>query len=255
MTGTIAITMAGFGTRFARAGYSVPKYEIMVMEKPLFDWSMLSLSAFCDAGWEFVFAVRAADESEAFIRERCRALKIPLRRLMLLSEPTDGQATTAKLLADIAPPELPFAIFNIDTFVRPGAMSPEAIPASCSGWVPCFPGEGEGWSFVRLDENGRAMELREKKRISPHATVGLYWFQSAELYCDTYNHFFAHGGEELGERYVAPLYNQMIFDNLDVRIQELAYDDVGQLGTPEQVESFKRNPPASALGNVDKASF
>ena len=245
MTGMMAITMAGFGTRFAKAGYTIPKYCIEVLGRPLFDWSMLSLSAFRDAGWEFAFAVRRDDDTNDFIAERCRLLGIPIRHQLSLPEPTDGQATTAHLLAKQAAPSQPFAIFNIDTFVRPGAMAPEQIPADCQGWVPCFPGPGDGWSFVRLDDNGRAVELREKSRISPHATVGFYWFASAGLYNDAYSRFFSAGGEEKGERYVAPLYNQLITDGLIIRIQSLTLDDVGQLGTPDQVEAFKQNPPES----------
>lgn len=245
MTGTIAITMAGFGSRFANAGYKVPKYRIEALGRPLFDWSMLALEGFRAAGWTFDFAVRAEENAEDFIRARCQALDIPLGRLLSLPAPTDGQATTALLLAEQAQPEAPFAVFNIDTFVRPGAMTPAAIPA-CDGWIPCFPGAGEGWSFVRLDESGLAVELREKKRISEHATVGFYWFSSARLYCEAYRRFFERGGEEKGERYIAPMYNQLIADGRALRIQRLALDDVGQLGTPAQVEDFIRNPPASA---------
>lgn len=247
MPGMMAITMAGFGSRFARAGYTVPKYRIEVFGRPLFDWSMLALTAFRDAGWNFSFAVRAEDQAQDFIRERCRILGIRVSHFLDLPAPTDGQATTALILADHAVKEAPFAIFNIDTFVRPGAMNPADIPTDCDGWVPCFPGDGEGWSFVRVDEDGKAVELREKKRISPHATVGFYWFRSADLYVRSYEDFFAHGGEEKGERYVAPLYNQLIADGRIVRISALSVDDVGQLGTPDQVEYFKKMPPVGAV--------
>lgn len=252
MPGTIAVTMAGFGSRFAKAGYTVPKYRIPALGRPLFDWSMLSLRSFRDAGWEFAFAVRGADAADAFIAERCQALGLPIHRLLSLDEPTDGQATTALLLAREANPDQPFAIFNIDTFVHPGAMTPTAIPPDCDGWVPCFPGEGDGWSFVRLDDTGRAVELREKTRISPHATVGFYWFRSAALYCDAYERFFAAGGEEKGERYVAPLYNRLIDDGLVVRIASLGVGDVGLLGTPEQVAHFISAPPAATTGWISE---
>ena len=114
--------------------------------------------------------------------------------------------------------------------------------------MPCFPGEGEGWSFARLGEDGRVLELREKARISPHATVGLYWFRSASLYAEAYAAYFGTGGrEEKGERYVAPLYNQIISEGGQVRIARLGLHDVGLLGTPAQVEAFVRAPPAAAL--------
>lgn len=243
----MAITMAGFGSRFAKAGYTQPKYRIEALGLPLFDWSMLGLQGFKDAGWRFSFAVRRADDAAGFIRERCDGLGIRIERLLELDAPTDGQATTALMLAQGCAADLPFAVFNIDTFVRPDLVRPALIPEGCDGWVPCFPGLGEGWSFARLDEGGRVVELREKTRISPHATVGLYWFRSAPAYADAYAAYFGAGGrEEKGERYIAPLYNQLIARGGEVRIAQLGLDDVGLLGTPAQVEEFVRSPPPAA---------
>ncbi len=248
MPGVVAVTMAGFGSRFAAAGYTQPKYRIEALGLPLFDWSMAALGGFREAGWRFSFAVRRADAAAGFIRERCGRLGIAVDQLLELDAPTDGQATTALLLARAADPGQPFAVFNIDTFVRPDAVQPSLVPAGCDGWVPCFPGLGEGWSFARLGEDGLVLELREKARISPHATVGLYWFRSASLYAEAYAAYFGAGGrEEKGERYVAPLYNQVILQGGRVMIAQLGLDDVGLLGTPAQVEEFMRAPPAAAL--------
>lgn len=247
MSGTIAITMAGRGSRFLKAGYTRPKYEIKVGGRYLFDWSMLGLSAFLAQGWTFQFAARAEEQPMAFLTERCAALGIQMGDVVELDGMTDGQATTARLLAERADPDAPFAVFNIDTFVTPGAMRPDLIPAGASGWVPCFPGVGDGWSFARADENGRILELREKVRISDDATVGFYHFSSAALYLDVYADFFVGGaGEEKGERYIAPMYNYLIERGDLVAIGRIAFDDVGMLGTPEQVDNFRADPPAGA---------
>lgn len=239
--------MAGFGSRFAAAGYTQPKYRIEALGLPLFDWSMAALRGFKEAGWRFSFAVRRADASAGFIRERCGRLGIAIDRLLELDAPTDGQATTALMLAETAGAGA-FAVFNIDTFVRPDAIRPALIPEGSDGWVPCFPGLGDAWSFARLGGDGRVVELREKTRISPHATVGLYWFRSPALYAESYGAYFGTGGrEEKGERYVAPLYNQLILQGGQVRVAQLDLADVGLLGTPAQVEAFVRAPPAAAL--------
>jgi hypothetical protein len=245
--GTLAITMAGLGSRFTDAGYRVPKYEIVVGGRPLFDWSMLGLCAFRDAGWTFNFAVRREQAALGFLKSRCQMLGITLGSVVELDGMTDGQATTARHLAEDSAGSAPFAVFNIDTFVAPGAMAPGMVPAGAQGWVPCFPGPGDGWSFARVDDAGRIVELREKVRISPHATVGLYWFGSAAAYLDLYRDFFAAGaGVERGERYIAPMYNRLIGQGATVALSVLPLDAVGMLGTPEQVRSFERDPPAGA---------
>ena len=39
------------------------------------------------------------------------------------------------------------------------------------GFIPCFKGEGDHWSFVRLDDSGKVVEIKEKKRISEYCTL------------------------------------------------------------------------------------
>lgn len=247
MSGTIAITMAGMGSRFRAAGYNGPKFAITVGGHPLFDWSMFGLLGYRDAGWRFSFATRAEDEAASFIRERCARLGISVAAIIELPELTDGQATTALHLARQADMTAPLAIFNIDTFVAPGTMGPERIPSGCAGWVPCFPGLGDGWSFARADTQGKILELREKCRISDDATTGFYYFASAGLYCGLYERFFGSGqGAEKGERYIAPMYNSLIEEGQPVMLHRIGLQDIGMLGTPEQVTAFAHNPPDGA---------
>lgn len=239
MQHTIIITMAGQGQRFQQAGYKVPKYEIEVKGKTLFYWALNSLQNFFKPGCHVVFIARQDFTPDAFIAQECPKLGITHFDTVLLDQLTDGQATTA-LHAAQAPiqPEAPIIIYNIDTHVDPQYLHAEAMHGD--GWIPCFPGQGEGWSFVRVNEQNQALELREKQRISPHATIGLYAFSSFHCFesaCKTYytnpNHI------ELKERYIAPLYNQLIVDGQAVFIEQLPESAVYPLGTPEEVEVFR----------------
>jgi len=234
---TVVITMAGFGSRFRNAGYALPKYMIEAREGTLFDWSMRGLQAFVEAGSPFVFVVRAADMAADFIRGKAAGHGIREIKVLELAEPTDGQATTARFAVGEMDAAAPMAIFNIDTGVAPGRLLP--CQASGDGWIPCFRAPGDGWSFVSCDGSGRALEVREKKRISELATIGFYWFSSADLYARAYDAYYAVAGrEERGERYVAPLYNQLISEGRVVMISEISFDAVTPLGTPDEVERF-----------------
>jgi hypothetical protein len=114
------------------------------------------------------------------------------------------------------------------------------LDARGDGWIPCFPAQGEHWSFARANGNRRVIETAEKRRISPHATVGLYWFRSFELFEDTYRRHFANGGAEKGERYIAPMYNTLIARQGAVYLSVIPAESVHPLGTPEEVEAFRR---------------
>lgn len=253
--GTIGITMAGLGSRFTKAGYTCPKYEIEVLGRPLFDWSLCGLNAFKDAGWEFTFATRREESAIPFVTQRCATLGLTMGPVIELDGVTDGQATTALYLAERSDQDAPFAVFNIDTFVAPDRLRPELIDSEIKGWVPCFDAPGDGWSFARVGEDGYVAELREKVRISSHATIGFYWFESARAYRTLYDRHFADGaGVEKGERYIAPMYNSLIQSDGRVRILDVPFEMVGMLGTPDQVTAFATHPPASALAALPTAS-
>lgn len=230
--------MAGRGQRFRDAGYETPKFAIEVRGRSLFRWALASLGSWAVADAQFIFLAREEDAASAFIAEECAAEGIGAFDTVSLKGTTDGQATTALLAAGAArEPSAPFLVYNIDTHVRPGAMTANA--ARGDGWVPCFPAEGDAWSFARAGEDGRIAELREKERISPHATVGLYWFRSLELYSRVYKRHYERGdGGEAGERYVAPMYNTLLAMGGEVFIEHLEPDDVVPLGTPGEVERF-----------------
>ncbi len=240
---TAIITMAGFGRRFAEAGYAVPKYRIEAHGRSLFAWAMLSLKSFAEAGARFVFVARKADAAGAFIRAEADALGIRDVRVIELDAPTDGQATTALLARKaVRDPSAPLLIYNIDTFVHPAALPHEAVRGE--GWIPCFSAAGDAWSFAAADETGRVNEVREKVRISPHATIGLYWFASFDLYAHAYaRHYSDPNNIEKGERYVAPLYNALIAEGRGVFVHDVPMQAVIPLGVPAEVEAFRAASP------------
>ena len=228
----IVITMAGLGLRFRDAGYTVPKYQIEVKGKTLFEWSMSSLENFF--GESFIFLVRRDDAATDFINATCGKMGIDAK-IVQLEKLTRGQAETAMFASKLWIADEPLLIYNIDTYVEPGQLRQEFLRGA--GFIPCFTAEGTHWSFVKLDADGKAVEVREKERISNHCSIGAYYFQSARLYADLYENFY---GDDSGhvEQYIAPIYNLLIERGADVFIQEIDAEFVHVLGTPAEVALF-----------------
>lgn len=236
--------MAGIGKRFRDAGYDCPKYRIEAHGRTLFAWSMLSLRSFIQAGANFTFVVRREDDATAFIRQECLVVGIVSAQIVEIDALTDGQATSAILGGEVLQNSAePFLVYNIDTFVHPDALPVDSVRGD--GWVPCFPGKGDGWSFAVAEPDGRITDLQEKVRISPHATIGLYWFSSFDLYRQVYNDYYSCISRmEKGEKYIAPMYRQMIQTGQEVFLHEVDFDAVIPLGTPAEVHAFLlRQPP------------
>lgn len=237
----IVITMGGLGSRFRRAGYTVPKFMIEAKGKTLFEWSMISLEGYRDRTDKFIFIAMKDEENdvEAFIRDSCSKLNIREPKVILLDYLTDGQATTAMLAEKYWDKDNALLIYNIDTYVEAGQMNSGELKGD--GFIPCFKAEGDHWSFVRLDDKGRVVEIKEKKRISDHCTLGAYYFKTCGLYEDLYNEYYKYSDKrELvnGEKYVAPLYDFLLSKGGEIYISDVPSDKVHVLGTPEELDLF-----------------
>lgn len=236
----IVITMGGLGSRFRKARYTVPKYMIEAKGRTLFEWSMISLEGYRDRADKFIF-IAMKDENndvEGFIKDRCFELNIIDPKVILLDYLTDGQATTAMLAKKYWDKDHALLIYNIDTYVEAGEMNSAELKGD--GFIPCFQAEGDHWSFVRLDDAGRVVEIKEKKRISKYCTLGAYYFKTCALYEDLYNEYYKDENRELvnGEKYVAPLYDYLLSKGGEIYISDVAPDKVHVLGTPEELNEF-----------------
>ena len=235
----IVITMAGLGFRFRKAGFKIPKYMIEVKGKTLFEWSMLSLSAFKETTNQIIFIVmkdQLMDET-AFIKKACQKLTIDNYHIICIDYLTDGQATTAMLGERYWQPNNGLLIYNIDTYVEPGCMKPSDFHGD--GFIPCFVASGNHWSFARADNNFLVSEVREKERISDFCTIGAYYFKSCQLYKDIYDKYYSNDQKlEKGEKYIAPLFNELIDRGHNVYLNVIDSSRVKVLGTPEEVQVF-----------------
>ena len=120
-------------------------------------------------------------------------------------------------------------------------------------WLPgdqclCVRVPGENYSFVKLGEDEWASDVVEKKRISDHASVGLYWFARAGDFVDAYEDFFSNPANLVkGERYIAPLYQHLIQHHKKISIADLPVPDVHVLGTPMELAIFLGKSVAEIL--------
>jgi dTDP-glucose pyrophosphorylase len=232
--------MAGLGSRFRKAGYTVPKYKIEVNGKNLFQWSMTSLTDFNkQENVKYIFIVRKEDNAREFIINEAKKFGIQDINVIEIDKLTDGQATTALLAKEVWNENEEMIVYNIDTYVEADTMKYSDIKGD--GFIPCFNAEGDHWSFVKLDENENAIEVKEKQRISNNCTLGLYYFRSCKLYENLYNEYYKDDEHiEKNEKYIAPLYNYMISQKMQVNISIVPAEKVHVLGTPEEVEIFKK---------------
>ncbi|WP_421867954.1 hypothetical protein [Motiliproteus sp.] len=237
------IPMAGMSSRFFSAGYTEPKYKLDAHGQSLFAHSVCSFSAYFDTD-PFLFIVRDQFDTPAFVETEAKRLGIRDYQLVILNQPTGGQAETVALGLDGLTDE-PLYIFNIDTF-RPNYRKP-GFCDQADGYLETFIGSGKNWSNIEPQAPGsdRVIRTAEKQEISEFCCTGLYHWASAELYRHYYQEYSQFETDRLdaGELYIAPIYNLAIRDAKDIRYSVIDPEEVIFCGTPDEYQAVLKQTP------------
>ncbi|WP_163130242.1 glycosyltransferase family 2 protein [Agarivorans sp. Alg241-V36] len=239
----VIIPMAGLSSRFLEAGYKKPKLMLEAKEKTLFEHSVGSFSNYFKST-PFLFIVRDIYESAEFVESKAIEMAISNYTIVTLNQETQGQAETVTLglkewqLKNDIVDDCPITIFNIDTF-RPNFVFPK-LDSLGDGYLEVFQGSGDNWSFVKALNSNKVIETAEKKPISDLCCTGLYHFKSFRTYLRAYTAYANLPKEDWdkGEIYVAPLYNFLISENLDIRYNLIERNQVIFCGIPDEYLDF-----------------
>ena len=236
---TIIIPMAGLSSRFTNAGYVLPKYMLYVKNRSLFNLAVSSFEKYFDS-CRFVFVARDVFDTRTFIEKECEQMGVKDFSVVILPQPTRGQAET--VLEGITragvPEQEPILVFNIDTF-RPGFTFPADLSA-WDGYLEVFVGSGKNWSYAKTESEGSTLvvETAEKVEISNYCSTGLYYFSTASSFVKAYTENLEHPKDGKAELYVAPLYNHLIEAGKKIHIHVIGRDEVIFSGVPAEYEQI-----------------
>lgn len=232
----IVIPMLGRSSRFFTAGYKVPKYQLPLKGETVFAKSVRSFENYFQK-MPFLFLVRSDFDAIGFVSSEARKLGLKDYRIIEFNIETHGQAETVELgIRDYAD-DVPLLIFNIDT-IRHDFLMPDLINTG-DGFLEVFEAAGDGWSFVEPGEGNKVMRTTEKLRISNLCSNGLYYFSKIGLYRNAYQESLSSGVTVNGEIYIAPLYNYLIKQGYDIRLNFVESEKMNHCGIPEDYEKLK----------------
>jgi dTDP-glucose pyrophosphorylase len=251
-TVNMVIPMAGHGQRFRDAGYTVPKPLIEVFGRPMYSWAVDSLPL--ELARRLIFVALEEHLDDQGLRRDIEERYEDYAPVVIgLPEVTAGQACTVLTAREHIDAPEPLIIYNADTFCRTNLLETlPQLPPQVGGVLGVFQAPGDRWSFARLDAEGRVVETAEKRRISPWATTGLYHFTRGSDFVRHADAMVEEQDRSRGEYYVAPLYNRLLAEGVELRVDESP--EVWVLGTPEELEHFLAHYPASEIpGRPDSA--
>lgn len=250
----IVVPMAGRGSRFAVAGYTLPKPLIPLHGVPMIQLVVANLRP--RQRHRFVFLCQQ-EHLERFPMERTLRAIAPSCCIVPVAGVTQGAACTVLLAREHIDNSDALMIANSDQWVdHPIDDYLSAIDSrQLDGLIMTMRADDPKWSFVRLGDGGMVTEVVEKQVISNEATVGIYNFRHGSDFVAAAERMIESDLRVNGEFYVAPAYNQLIADGRRISYVNVGAEGAGMygIGIPADLRLFESHPVCrKALEAVDR---
>lgn len=242
----IVIPMSGFGERFRRAGYDVPKPLIEIDGKPI----IAHVIDMFPGEKDFIFICNQEHLSnpsyrmEAILRQHCptgRIIGIPAHHL--------GPVHAVRQIEHLLDLERPVIVNYCDftCYWDWHHFKQHVVTSKCSGAIPAYKGfhphslGSTNYAYLR-EEQGWVKDIQEKKpytrnRMEEYASSGTYYFATGRLMRDAFHMVVDQDLNVGGEYYVSLAYKPLLIAGKSVAVYPLQH--FMQWGTPEDVAEYK----------------
>jgi dTDP-glucose pyrophosphorylase len=231
------IPMAGQGSRFAKAGFQLPKMLIEAHGKSLLRWSIDSLPL--ELCTKMICILLASHEEEHSLSQTIKnsyqnkGFNI---EFIILPNTTSGQAETVYMAKETFDITKQLIIFNIDTAFEAPHLGDFIRQNKSDGILCSFNSNKPNYSYAQTNSDGYITRTAEKEVISQHALNGLYHFNFVNDFIETYEFHKTNKLTYNGEYYIAPMYNYLIEKGRNFTVFEVDKNYI--LGTPEELKLF-----------------
>jgi len=234
----ILIPMAGLGKRFEKTYPNIPKPFININGQ-----SMLSrvIDNLKEKEVNFIFI----SQETIFNDERFKNIvnkKDINYKTVIAPEKTDGPACSCLLSEKFINNDDPLIIANCDQIILDfdlGNLIKFANFNNADGIVGVFHSTSSKNSYIKLGDDLRIQEIKEKIVISNIATNGLHFWRNGKLFVQSAKKMIESNDRYSNEFYVAPSYNYLIKEGKT--ILPYYYNLHYPIGIPEDLNYFINN--------------
>lgn len=241
----IIIPMSGFGERFRRAGYTVPKPLIQIDGKPI----IAHVIDMFPGETDFIFICNndhLAEPSyrmEEILRHYC-----PTGRIVGIAPHKLGPIHAVRQVMELVNQEQPVVVNYCDftCYWDWNHFRDFVARTGCDGAIPAYKGfhphtlGTTNYAYMREDK-GWVLDIQEKQpytdnRMEEYASSGTYYFASGRIMQDAFKATMEQGLNVGGEYYVSLAYKPLLTDNRPIAVYDLQH--FMQWGTPADVAEY-----------------
>lgn len=231
----VIIPMAGEGKRFKDAGYTIPKPLIDIDGKPMIVRALESLNI--EGKYHFVVRNNQYTLDTIFAIDKIK----PKSDFHLVQNTTEGAAVSCLKFENKIDPEEELVIVNCDQIMNWNSESVLNALRKHDGGVVTIRGTDPKHSYVKMD-GSVAISFKEKEVISDHALTGIHYWKKAKYFFASANKMVMLNEKSAnGEFYVAPSYNHLIQEGLDIGSYMISADEISFVGTPEDLRKYNES--------------
>ena len=241
----IIIPMSGFGERYRRAGYKIPKPLIIVEGKPIIAHV---IGMFPDEN-DFIFICNSDHLDNPKFKMKNILNKYAPGCKIVSVRPHKLGPVHAVLKAENFINQDSGVIVNYCDFCCYWNWKKYKHDISknlCFGSIPAYKGfhphslGNTNYAYM-LEKNGNVIDIQEKKpftsdKMNEYASSGTYYFSSGKLMLDSFKYLIDEGLDLNGEYYVSLAYKYLLKNNLKVSIFPIQH--FMQWGTPEDLSEY-----------------
>jgi NDP-sugar pyrophosphorylase family protein len=242
----IVVPMSGFGERFRRAGYDVPKPLIEIDGKPIVAHVIDMFPGEAD----FLFICNAdhlahpSYRMEAILKHYC-----PTGRIVGIAPHKLGPIHAVRQVEAMIDPARPVVVNYCDftCYWDWKHFREWAAASKCDGAIPAYRGfhphtlGNTNYAYMR-EADGWVSDIQEKQpytdnRMEEYASSGTYYFASGAIMRDAFRATMEQGLNVGGEFYVSLAYKPLLAAGRPIAVYPLQH--FMQWGTPEDVAEYE----------------
>ena len=235
----IVLPIAGRGSRFAEAGFELPKPLILIHGKPMIEVVVNNVRP--QIPHRFIFVALKSHLDHLGMQSTLERIA-PNCIIIPVDQVTQGAACTVLLAKDYIDNGNQLMIANSDQFIDIdiddylNKLEAEEV----DGLIMTMKANDPKWSYVGLRNDCTVNKVVEKEVISNEATVGIYNFRYGSDFVVAAEQMISKNLRVNNEFYVAPAYNEMIIKGLKIIIYNVGEENNGMygLGIPSDLRLF-----------------
>jgi dTDP-glucose pyrophosphorylase len=234
---------------FSDEDYPFPKPLIEVSGKPMIERVIDNLSTIAE-DLHFVFIVAQDDVARYSMDSTLRLLTKGKCDIVALHSQTQGSLCSCLMAIDFIDQDHELLIVNGDQILNVdiNAALLQIRTAKAGAGVVTFDSVHPRWSYVKLDENGNAVQAEEKKVISRNAVAGFYYFRRGAEFVQSAMATIEADRSVDGIFYVAPCLNEIILKGGIVATHQIERENYLSFYSPAKISEFEDQLLSGSIG-------